>query len=172
MLVTSQDISEVGSSVASGKLVVHTDSPDETRTWGRRLGERLQAGDFVALCGPLGAGKTCFVQGLGQGLGISSPITSPTFILIRQHPGPVPLCHADAYRVASAEELEDAGLTDCLADSVVALEWADRVPQIWPEALYIVQIALHNDGRRLELSARGRRPTEALSELADAYSGN
>lgn len=170
--MTSQDLSEVDSSLTCRNLVVHTDSPDETRTWGRRLGERLQAGDFVALCGPLGAGKTCFTQGLGEALGITSPIISPTFILIRQHPGPVPLCHADAYRVATAEELEDAGLTDCLEDSVVALEWAERVPQIWPEALYIVQIALHNDGRRLELSARGQRPTQALSELADAYSGN
>ena len=158
--------------VTSNKLVVHTAAPAETQAWGMHLGARLQVGDFVALCGPLGAGKTCFVQGLGQGLGIKSPITSPSFIIIRHHPGPVPLCHADAYRIASAEELEDAGLTDCLQDSVVALEWADRVPTIWPEALYIIQLAFDNDGRRLEMTARGERPAETLTELANAYSGH
>ena len=156
--------------VTSDKLVVHTDSPGETRAWGRRLGRRLTAGDFVALCGPLGAGKTCFVQGLGEGLGVESPITSPTFIIIRQHPGAVPLCHADAYRVASAEDIEDAGLLDCLRDFVVALEWAERVPQVWPEQLYVIRIAFDDDGRRLELSARGEHPAQIVRELADAHS--
>ncbi len=158
--------------VTSDRLVVHTAAPAETQAWGARLGARLRVGDFVALCGPLGAGKTCFVQGLGQGLGVESPITSPTFIIIRQHPGPVPLCHADAYRIASGEELEDAGLTECLRDSVVALEWADQVPASWPQDFYLIQIAFDNDGRRLELSARGEYPTQVVSELADAYSGN
>jgi len=161
----------VEQSTLSDKLITHTDSPDQTRAWGARLGARLQIGDFVALCGPLGAGKTCFAQGLGQGLGITSPITSPTFIIIRQHPGPVPLCHADAYRIASTEELEDAGLIDYFRDWVVALEWAERVPEIWPEELYIIQLSFDNDGRRLELSARGQGPTQVIGELSDAYSG-
>jgi len=156
----------------SEKLIVYTGSPDETRLWAARLAGYLQAGDFVALCGPLGAGKTCFVQGLGVGLGVEGCITSPTFIIIRHHPGPLPLCHADAYRINSAEELEEAGLLEYLSSSVVALEWAEQVPEIWPEHCFVVRLSFANEGRRLELSGRGPRPNQVVGELTDAYSGN
>jgi tRNA threonylcarbamoyladenosine biosynthesis protein TsaE len=125
----------------------------------------------VALVGPLGAGKTCFVQGLGRGLGVSSLITSPSFIIIRQHLGPVPLCHADAYRVAGPHELEDAGLLECLETAVVALEWAERAAALWPPELYIVQLSTENEGRRLELSGRGDGPMEVVRELRHAHTG-
>ncbi len=154
------------------KLVVRTTSPGETRLWATRLAGYLQAGDFVALCGPLGAGKTCFVQGLGAGLGIEGRITSPTFIIIRHHPGLVPLCHADAYRINSSEEIEEAGLLEYLSSSVVALEWAEQVPEVWPEHYFVVRLNFANEGRRLELSGRGLRPNQIISELADAHSGN
>jgi len=154
------------------KLVVHTSSPAETRLWAARLASYLQAGDFVALCGPLGAGKTCFAQGLGAGLGIEGRITSPTFIIIRHHPGPLPLCHADAYRINNAEELEEAGLLEYLSSSVVALEWAEQVPEVWPEHHFVVGLSFANDGRRLELSGYGPRPNQIISEIADAHSGN
>ncbi len=154
------------------KLVVRTTSPDKTRLWAARLAAYLQAGDFVALCGPLGAGKTCFVQGLGAGLGIDGRITSPTFIIIRHHPGPLPLCHADAYRINSSEELEAAGLLEYLSSSVVALEWAEQVPEVWPDQHFVVKLSYANEGRRLELSGRGPRPSQIISELSDAHSGN
>ncbi len=154
------------------KLVVHASSPAETKLWAGRLAGYLRAGDFVALCGPLGAGKTCFVQGLGAGLGIKSRITSPTFVIIRYHRGPLSLCHADAYRVQSPQELEEAGLLEYLADSVVALEWAEQVPEVWPDQYIVVRLSFANGGRRLELSGRGQRPNQIISELSNAYSGN
>ena len=154
------------------KLVVQTGNPAETRLWAARLAAYLQAGDFVALCGPLGAGKTCFVQGLGAGLGIAGRITSPTFIIIRHHPGPLPLYHADAYRLSSSEELEEAGLLEYLSDSVIALEWAEQVPEIWPEHHFLVRLSFANEGRRLELSGCGPRPNQIIRQLADAHPGN
>ena len=154
------------------KLVVHSSSSAETRLWAARLAAYLQASDFVALCGPLGAGKTCFVQGLGAGLGIDGRITSPTFIIIRFHPGLLSLCHADAYRINSSEEIEEAGLLEYLSSSVVALEWAEQVPEVWPEHYFLVRLDFANEGRRLELSGRGPRPNQVISELADAHSGN
>ncbi len=154
------------------KLTLHSTSPGETRSWGARLAAHLQAGDFVALSGPLGAGKTCFVQGLGAGLGIDGRITSPTFIIIRHHRGTLLLCHADAYRINSSEELEEAGLLEYLSDSVVALEWAEQVPEVWPEQYFLVRLSFAGEGRRLELSGRGQRPNQIISELADAHSGN
>ena len=154
------------------KMTISTTNPAETQAWGTRLAKRLQVGDFVALCGPLGAGKTCFAQGLGAGLGIQSRITSPTFIIIRHHPGPVPLCHADAYRVNSPAELEEAGLLEYLASAVIALEWADQVPELWPANHFVIKLDFANDGRQLELSATGPRQAKVISELADAYPGN
>ena len=154
------------------KLVVHSSSPAETRLWAARLAAYLQAGDFVALCGPLGAGKTCFVQGLGAGLGIDGRITSPTFIIIRYHRGPLPLCHADAYRINSSEELEEAGLLEYLSSSVVAVEWAEQVPEVWPEQHFVVRLSYANEGRRLEMSGHGLRPSRIISELSNAHSGN
>lgn len=150
-------------------LTLHTCSPEETQALGAKLGACLQAGDFMALCGPLGSGKTCFVQGLARGLSVAGPVTSPTFIIIRHHPGPVPLCHADAYRIATANELEDAGLTEAAAGSVVALEWAEKVPELWPEELYIVRLEYDNGGRRIELIGRGEAPAAVVKEVSDAH---
>ena len=153
-------------------LKIHTNSPAETQALAAKLGQRLRVGDFIALCGPLGAGKTCFVQGLGTGLEVSGRITSPTFIIMRHHPGPVPLCHADAYRISTAQELEEAGLTEMAEQSVLALEWAEKVSEIWPDELWIVSIEYDESGRSIELIGRGRRPAAIIGELKDAYSGD
>lgn len=125
----------------------------------------LVEGDVVALDGDLGAGKTCFVQGLAEGLGIEGPVTSPTFILMREHPGSPPLCHADAYRLGSALELEDLGLEDILARCVLAIEWAQRVEDALPEER--VNVHLRRTGeecRQIALAATGPRLARALEE--------
>ncbi len=114
------------------EIILTSGSPDATRDIAARLGVCLRAGDVVALSGELGAGKTCFVQGLAKGMGLQANVTSPTFILIRQHPGDPALCHADAYRLESPEELEDLGLEDILAYSVLAIEWAERTGLMLP----------------------------------------
>lgn len=100
--------------------------PEAMHAFGVRLGRELRAGDLVVLTGPLGAGKTTLSRGIGEGLGVRGPITSPTFVVARTHPslvGGPPLIHVDAYRLADADELDDLDLD--FARSVVIAEWGD-----------------------------------------------
>lgn len=99
---------------------------DDMHQLGVRLGAVLTAGDLVVLDGPLGAGKTTLTRGIGESLGVRGPITSPTFVLARTHPscvGGAPLVHVDAYRLASALELDDLDID--FENSVVVVEWGD-----------------------------------------------
>lgn len=99
-------------------------TPEQMHALGVRIGELLRAGDLVVLSGPLGAGKTTLCRGIGEGMGVRGPVTSPTFVLARSHPsliGGPPLVHADAYRLSSALELDDLDLD--FAGSAVVVEW-------------------------------------------------
>lgn len=98
-----------------------------TRALGARLAAALRPGDLVVLTGPLGAGKTSLVQGLGAALGVRGAVTSPTFVLARTHRGPVPLTHVDAYRLreAGSADLDDLELEGALEDGVVVVEWGE-----------------------------------------------
>ncbi|GHD47578.1 tRNA threonylcarbamoyladenosine biosynthesis protein TsaE [Mycetocola manganoxydans] len=100
------------------------DTSDDMHELGIRLGASLQAGDLLVLTGPLGAGKTTLTRGIGEGLGVRGPVTSPTFVLARTHPnlvGGPPLVHVDAYRLSEAIELDDLDID--YARSVVIVEW-------------------------------------------------
>jgi tRNA threonylcarbamoyladenosine biosynthesis protein TsaE len=147
-----------------------TASPEATRKIARHLAQALQPGDFLALVGELGAGKTCFVQGLAEGLGVSGRVASPTFILMRAHPGPVTLFHADAYRLNSGGELLDIGLEDWLATGVVALEWADQAPEALPAEYLTVTIAGDGELRRLTFAAHGPRGEALLEHMRSCAS--
>lgn len=115
---------------------VEVADPGAMEELGRSLGRVLRAGDLLVLTGPLGAGKTTFTRGLGEGLDVRGPVTSPTFVIARTHPplhdGP-PLVHVDAYRVGSPVELDDLDLD--LERSVVVVEWGagmlDGVAESW-----------------------------------------
>lgn len=110
----------------SQRLVTHSSSEAETVAAGRHLAEMLSRGDVVLISGPLGAGKTAFVRGLAEGLGAaSSDVSSPTFTLIQQYTGRLPLFHADLYRLTEVEAA-DLGLEDTGEDGVLAVEWPDR----------------------------------------------
>ena len=108
---------------------------DEMRELGRRLASALTAGDLVILSGGLGAGKTTLTKGIGEGLGVRGPITSPTFVIARVHPpvpsaGPrPPLVHADAYRLGGVLELDDLDLDTDLASSVTVVEWGEGLAE-------------------------------------------
>jgi tRNA threonylcarbamoyladenosine biosynthesis protein TsaE len=110
--------------VSARRVVLAT--VEDTRALGRRLGTLLRAGDLVVLTGGLGAGKTTLTQGLGDGLGVRGPVTSPTFVIARVHPslgaGP-PLVHVDAYRLSGTLELDDLDLDASVDDSVTVVEW-------------------------------------------------
>jgi tRNA threonylcarbamoyladenosine biosynthesis protein TsaE len=121
---------------------VVTRAPEDTRALGERLGLTLAAGDVVGLIGELGAGKTCFVQGLVRGLGATAHATSPTFVLVNQYRGRVPVHHVDVYRVDSLAELLDLGLPELFAgDGVTVVEWADKLGSLLPDDAILVRIA-------------------------------
>jgi len=110
--------------------------PEQTAAVGRYLGRILCCGDFLALSGPLGAGKTQLIKGIALGLGVPAdePVVSPTFVLIREYAGRLTLYHIDAYRLSGAAELLALGLEEMMAEpcAVVALEWADRAREAIP----------------------------------------
>lgn len=124
---------------------------------GRLLGMRLQAGDVVLLSGDLGAGKTTLMRGVGEGLGVRGPVTSPTFVIARRHPSQVggpDLIHADAYRLGSAGEFEDLDLDDDTA--VVCVEWGrDRAEGLGQRRLEI-DIEPTASGRLVTITGIGR----------------
>lgn len=116
-------------------------TPDDTAALGETLGRTLGAGDVVALYGELGSGKTCLVQGLVRGLGVGVVATSPTFVLVNEYRGRLPVHHVDAYRAGSLTELMDLGLLDLLGgDGVTLLEWADRAEPLLPARAIRVRI--------------------------------
>ena len=108
-----------------------THSPDETRALGRTLAQALQGGAVVAFTGDLGAGKTAFVSGMADGLGIEERVTSPTFTIVNEYEGGrLPLLHFDMYRLGSADELFRLGGEDSLArNGVCAVEWSENVDE-------------------------------------------
>jgi tRNA threonylcarbamoyladenosine biosynthesis protein TsaE len=131
-------------------------SAEATQAAGERLGQALGPGDVVGLVGELGAGKTCFIQGLVRGLGVAVRATSPTFVLINEYRGRLPVHHVDAYRVASPAELVDIGLLDLFAgDGVTVIEWADRLGPLLPADAVVVHIdGVGDEERRITI----RRP--------------
>lgn len=117
MPLQAADVGEVGST-----------SPVATRRIGHRLGRAAEAGVCLALVGPLGAGKTQLAKGVARGLGVRSVVNSPTFIIVNEHAGRLPLFHVDAYRLTDADEARQAGVFDeRQAQGVTVIEWADRL---------------------------------------------
>jgi tRNA threonylcarbamoyladenosine biosynthesis protein TsaE len=143
-------------------------SPDETQAVGERLGARLEAGSVVACIGELGAGKTCFLQGLARGLGVESVVTSPTFVLVNQYRGRLLVYHLDAYRPETLSELLEIGVEEMLhGNGVTLIEWAEKLLPLLPSHTITVTITgLGDEPRRIvvetpeDLGAR-RAPSRA-----------
>lgn len=154
------------------ELTIYLPDLQATHAVGAVLGRALRGGDVLGLDGPLGAGKTSLVQGLARGLGVDPalPVQSPTFTLLHQHPGRVPLHHADLYRIEQPRELDELGLWE-LAESggVLAVEWLSRFPgALGPDWLQIdlaFAAVAGRGGRTLRLRAMGPRSQARLQEL-------
>lgn len=131
-----------------------SDSPEATTAVGEGLGARLGPGDVIGLTGELGAGKTCFVQGLVRGLGVATPATSPTFVLVNEYRGRLPVHHVDVYRTQSLTELLDLGLEEMLAGGgVTVIEWADRCEPLLPPRTIRVHIeGVGEEPRRITIT--------------------
>jgi tRNA threonylcarbamoyladenosine biosynthesis protein TsaE len=133
--------------------VVVTRSEAETEAVARELGERAAAGTRIHLFGDLGAGKTVFVKGLADGLGLDpDDVSSPTFTLIQEHHGPLPLYHVDLYRIAPTE-VSDLGLDALAADGVLAIEWAERLLEPDPAAIRVRLEDLGDYERRITIES-------------------
>lgn len=132
-------------------LVLELATPADTERLGQAVGARLRAGDVVVLSGPLGAGKTVLARGIGAALGVRGPITSPTFVIAREHrslPGGrgVPLVHVDAYRLGGVAELDDLDLdTDLLAAAVV-VEWGEGIAERLAGEHLLIRLAQRGPG--------------------------
>lgn len=150
-----------------GVLELVSPGPEATRQIGARLARRLAAGDTIFLLGNLGAGKTCLVQGIALGLGISEYAVSPSFVLVRELYGDLPLYHVDLYRLDHIEEIADLGLDDYFYGSgVCVVEWAEKGAAVLPAERLEVRIDYLSDSeRRLRLVPHGRRYLELVRDL-------
>jgi tRNA threonylcarbamoyladenosine biosynthesis protein TsaE len=120
---------------------LRTKSADDTREMAAQLAPLAKAGDVVLLAGDLGAGKTTFAQGFGRALGVEEPITSPTFILMRDYPGRLRLLHVDVYRLDHLQEIVDLGITELVDEEAVALiEWGDVAEPVLPADFLEIRI--------------------------------
>ena len=141
-----------------GNLDLVTRAPDETRRAAAALAELLAPGDVVNLTGDLGAGKTAFVQGAAKALGVEGPVVSPTFVLVREYRGQMPIYHVDVYRLERLQEVHDLGFEDLLDPTgVVFVEWGDAVEAMLPDSHLRVELATAEEPetRTLHVSARG-----------------
>jgi tRNA threonylcarbamoyladenosine biosynthesis protein TsaE len=123
---------------------------DGTERFGRTLAPLLRAGDVVALFGALGAGKTTLCRGVLRGLGFAGDVASPTFPIVQAYAPPdtrLPLWHVDLYRIERAGEIEEIGLDEALETAALLIEWPERLPRLWPEAL-LLTLDVQPDGAR------------------------
>ena len=122
---------------------------DDSRALGTELADLLRAGDLVVLVGPLGAGKTALTQGIGQGLGVREPVTSPTFVIARVHTGGrLPLVHVDAYRLGSVADVDDLDLDASTDESVTVVEWGQGLVEQFADEHLEVQLEREDDDVR------------------------
>ncbi len=147
-------------------------SSSSTVESGKQLGAHLGAGCVIGLVGELGAGKTCFIKGIAEGLNNTpeSEVTSPTFTILQEYPGPVPLYHFDAYRLSGSHDLEAIGFEDYVGtDGVAVIEWADRIQDALPDEVIMVRIEwLSENERRFICMARGEKHCGLLARFRDS----
>jgi tRNA threonylcarbamoyladenosine biosynthesis protein TsaE len=151
------------------KIDTTTHSVVETRQLGQKIGRLIKQPVIIALVGDLGSGKTAFVQGLASGLDVPVEyyITSPTFTLINEYPGRLPLFHADLYRLETVQDLEDIGLDELLYDQgVLAVEWADKlVDNLSGDYLVLQFEIIDDDHRKINLIAYGHNGINLIKAL-------
>ena len=143
----------------------NSNKPEDTMNFSKQLATFLRPGDVITLEGDLGAGKTTFTKGLAQGLEIKKNVNSPTFTIIKEYQGRLPLYHMDVYRVE--DSFEDLGFDEYFeGDGVSVVEWAHLIEDQLPQELLAIQIYLaDNDSRRIILKPKGKRYEDLCKEL-------
>ncbi|MDD5095416.1 MAG: tRNA (adenosine(37)-N6)-threonylcarbamoyltransferase complex ATPase subunit type 1 TsaE [Dehalococcoidia bacterium] len=153
-------------SIIHFKIISKT--PEQTREIGADLGKLAEKGDLILLVGNLGAGKTCFSQGLAQGIGFSGYASSPSFVLVREYQGRLKVYHIDFYRLDDIEEIEGIGMEEYLSgDGVCVIEWADKAPGLFRQNHLLIEFEHLQapEERQLRFEARGQRYTNLLRKL-------
>ncbi|SHK67604.1 tRNA (adenosine(37)-N6)-threonylcarbamoyltransferase complex ATPase subunit type 1 TsaE [Desulforamulus aeronauticus] len=144
-------------------------SSEETRQFGEKMALLLQAGDIICLNGDLGAGKTAFSQGVARGLGVTSHVTSPTFTLINEYEGRLPLYHFDVYRLGDSEEMADLGYEEYFyGPGVCLVEWAELVEDVLPEERLDITLLKDEEAeevRLIKFTPRGQRYKHLVEEM-------
>jgi len=141
---------------------------DEAQNFGIELGQLLKPGDIVCLNGELGAGKTTLTQSIGKGLGVEEYITSPTFTLINEYKGRVPVYHFDVYRLENVEELYDLGFDEYFyGNGISIIEWAERIKKMIPQENIVIDIENGNNQKEriFHIDGYGKRYKEIIEEL-------
>jgi len=155
-------------------LELTSHSPEQTQQLGARIGELTLPGDILLLVGALGTGKTCLTQGIAWGLGIKEYAVSPSFVVIRELYGRLPLYHIDLYRLDHIEEIVELGLDDYLYGSgVCVVEWAEKGLSVLPAEHLLIQISYLSDSERsLQLKPSGKRYLQILAQLKQLSLGS
>ena len=150
-------------------LELTSHSPQATQQLGTTIGRLARAGDTFLLVGNLGTGKTCLTQGIAWGLGIKEYALSPSFIIVRELYGRLPLYHIDLYRLDHIAEIAELGLDEYLyGHGVCVVEWAEKGRDILPDEHLLIEISYLSDAeRRLRFKPRGRRYQEIVTQLKD-----
>ena len=152
----------------SGQERAVTRSTDETLELARAVGELLRPGDVVSLVGELGAGKTVFARGVARALGVTELVVSPTFTIVREYEGRVPLVHVDVYRIDAVQELHDLGFEEVVRDDAVTIvEWGDMIDGLLPGDRLDVRLTTGaaDDERVVEIEGHGRSWSARAAEL-------
>ncbi|MBW1678743.1 MAG: tRNA (adenosine(37)-N6)-threonylcarbamoyltransferase complex ATPase subunit type 1 TsaE [Deltaproteobacteria bacterium] len=146
-----------------------TFGPEETKELGKVIGSQLVPGDVVALIGDLGTGKTCFTQGLAIGLGVDRnvPVVSPSFTIINEYPGSIPLYHFDFYRTDNISQVFDLGYEEYFfGEGVTVIEWGEKVDSVLPEEHIRAQLSFQNDDvRKIKITGPGKRLIHMMRDL-------
>lgn len=150
-------------------MIIETRSAKETIALGKRVGKLLQAGDVVALIGRLGSGKTTLTQGLARGLGVKKGdyVTSPSFALIKEHQGRLPLYHIDLYRINNLKDIYGLGYEEYFSgEGVTVIEWAERMKKLLPEEVLVIKLKV-SDGekRRIEFISKGKHSQSIIKKI-------
>ncbi len=150
-------------------LTLKTENAAETKALGEKIGRKLGGGEIIALSGDLGAGKTCLTQGLALGLGIDPReyVASPSFALIKEYQGRIPLYHIDLFRIPGHKEVEELGYEEYFyGEGVTVIEWAEKAGSLLPEEyLSIKLVSLGKNQRQISLNPLGQRYREVLEGI-------
>jgi tRNA threonylcarbamoyladenosine biosynthesis protein TsaE len=146
---------------------VISESTVQTRAFGKKLGRFARSGDVILLVGDLGAGKTTFTQGIAAGMGVQTTVRSPTFVMVSEHSGQVPLYHIDLYRIEGIAEALDLGIEEYTSgEGVCVVEWGDRAISAFPEGFLIVYLEdIGGSSRRLTFDATQLQNHRLLSSI-------